>query len=528
MLIGKCPILWGQCNVVEDALRVGRYRDVFLHQWSIYDRSGRMIEDSGFFRAFPDHVSVGGPLTVDPPVGAPCLPDRDIFWLGLFQEHVGHFLVGTLSRLWALAQHADGATRIAYVGSAEPEALFGIEYIRLCLEALGVRQEQLLRVEGPMRFPCLTIAEPSFVENFSAAPIYGRMMRAIGDRLVGEPPSEIEPAVDVWLSKALITSGNRIVVNESALTDALARHGFVVEHPERLGFLDQLRFWSRSRLAMGFSSSAFHTTAFRGGQQICTISNNIAASSNQALLDRVCGNRSLFLQVFEGLREEVSTTAGFVSQMVISDPVKMADELARIADAFRARRISPQTSSNVPRHLWKARSGPMAFANDMSGQGERSVKRVDGRITSWEIGWKHVRSICAVTLSDRAGSTDVGSVSIRVSGDCRAWTAFSSADAAEVRADGPGATVLTYRVGNFVPARFLRIEISAGAGLDVGEIAVFGERLDPEVGLPDALMRAVLAQRAKSRSSKAIARVVGGTLERLGALIPRRLNGRRP
>lgn len=516
MMLAKCPILWGRCNVVEEALRVVRYRDVFLHHWSIYDRSGRMIEDSGFFRAFPDHTSVGGPLRIEPPAAPPCMPEGEVFWLGLFQVHFGHFLVGTLARLWALAQHADAATRIAYVGTAEPDALFGHDHVRLCLEALGVRQEQLVRVEGPMRFPSLTIAEPSFVENFSASPVYGRMMRGIGDRILGEAAAETGPSADLWLSKALIASGNRTIVNETELTEALAAHGIATVHPERLGFADQLRLWSRTRLAMGFSSSAFHTTAFRGERQLCTLSNNLAASSNQALIDRVCGNRSLFLHAIDGLREEESTVPGFAVSMVIADPAWMAAELARIADAFRDGRISPQASARVPRRLWTIPSGPAPFGEDMAGQGAVKVRRRNGRITRWQIGWKAVRSVNAITVRDRAGSARKAALSVQVSGDAVTWNTVSGPDAIEARPDGPHATAFTFRSGYPLPTHFVRIEVMPGSDLDIGEIAVFGERLEPEVGLPDALMHAVLDRRAAGPSPTG---VLSRTLTRIASVV---------
>ncbi|GEP00779.1 glycosyltransferase family 61 protein [Methylobacterium haplocladii] len=525
MMLAKCPILWGQCNVVEDALRVVRHRDVFLHHWSIYDRSGRMIEDSGFFRAFPDHASVGGPLAIEPPAASSCMPGGDVFWLGLFQVHFGHFLVGTLARLWALAQHADGATRIAYVGTDDPEALFRIDYIRLCLEALGVRREQLVRVEGPFRFPSLTIAEPSFVENFSASPAYHAMMRRIGDHVLGGAAAETPPQADVWLSKALIASGNRTIVNEIELTEALARHGVATVHPERLGFAEQLRLWSRARIAMGFASSAFHTTAFRGGQQLCTLSNNLAASSNQALIDRVCGNRSLFLHVIDGLREEPGTVAGFAVAMVIADPAWMAGELARIADAFRAGRISPQAAARVPRPLWPTRSGPAAFGEDMAGQGTVKARRADGRIVRWQIGWEAVRSVNAITVRDRSGTTEPGSFSIDVSGDAVDWVTVSGSDVVEARPDGPDATLFTYRTGCPLPTRFVRIDVLPGTEFDVGEIAVFGERLEPEVGLPDTLMHSVLALRATGGPTARIVRTLSGALARIGALVLRRRAG---
>lgn len=450
------------------------------------------------------------------------MPDGDLFWLGLFQVHFGHFLVGTLARLWALAQHTDAATRIVYVGADDPEALFRHEHVRLCMEALGIGRERLLRVEGPMRFPALTIAEPSFVENFSASPAYHAMMRRIGDRVLGGAPAATAPQADLWLSKALTASGNRTIVNEPELSDALARHGIATVHPERLGFADQLRLWSRARVALGFAGSAFHTTAFRGGQQLCTLSNNLAASSNQALIDRVSGNRGLFLHVIDGLREERSTVEGFSVSMILADPAWIAGELARIADAFRAGRVSPQASRRIPRPLWPMQMGPAAFGSDMVAEGSVTERRADGRIAGWQIGWEAVRTVNVITIRDHSGSTRSGSFTIAVSGNAVDWVTVSTPGVVEARPDGPGATLFSFRAGCPQPTRFVRIVVLPGEDLDIGAIAVFGERLEPEVGLPDALMHAVLALRASGRPPARIARALAGALGRIGALMPRR------
>lgn len=518
--------MWGQCNVIEDDLRVVQHRDVFLHHWSIYDRGGRMIEDSGFFRAFPDYASVGGPFTVEPPANPPCMPDADLFWLGLFQDHFGHFLIGTLARLWALAQHADAATRIVYVGALEPDELYARDYIRLCLEALGIRREQLVRVAGPMRFPALLIAEPAFVECFSASPVYHAMMRGIATHVLGGTERDAAET-DVFLSKALIASGNRSILNEAELTDELAREGVVIKHPERLGFADQMRLWSRTRLAMGFSGSAFHTSVFRGGQSLCTLSNNLAASANQALIDRVSGNRSLFLQAVDGLREEASSANAFSVSLIIADPKWMAGELLRVAEAFRAGRLSPQTYAPSARRLWATRSGPMPFGTDLSPRGSRRALERGGRASHWQVGWKNFRVVNAVRVSERNASGSMpaeptGPFSVQVSGDGTEWHTMPDPSTLDAKSAASGRPVFTWLSGYPMPARFVRIEVAPGNGFDIWDVAVLGEAMEPELGLPDALMRSMLDRRARKRLGGRIVRLAASAFARLAAILSRR------
>ena len=516
MLFAKCPRLLGQCHVVEDALRVRTARDVSLEHWSLYDRSGRMIRDSGFFRGVPEYQSVGGPLGIDPRPDAPCLPPAEYFWLGYFQTHFGHFLVGTLSRLWAWSQHADAATKLVYVGELDPPDLLAIPYVRACLGALGVREDQLLRVSGPLRFPAIRVAEPAFVENFSIAPAYDRMMRGIAAVLLRDAGDGGTPHGLSYLSKARVTAGNRIIVNEDALTDRLAAHGFRIEHPEQATFLDQIRHWSRAECSVGFSGSAFHTSAFVGNAAMCTISNNLLASSNQAMIDRVAGNRGLFLHPIGGLTEAVSTIGGFHDAIVIRDPAWMADELMRIVEGFRRREIAPQTVSRRPRREWAAMPPETPFGLDLTERGvaRTTTTAAGGRASAWQIrlGAPYaVNEIHVHGRGDPAATASACPVSIAVSLDGGHWTPVYRSGAAIDSHGDREVGVLRWRTAFLTLARFVRVEVDPGSGFELDRVALTGERPDPalvppiyRVGLAPPSRR-VIARRLARRPRLALA-----------------------
>lgn len=514
MLLAKCPRLVGQCNVVTDPLRLRSWTDVSVAHYSLYDRSGAMVPDSGFFRGIPTYQSVGGPLSVENLPDAPVMPDGDYLWLGHIISHFGHFLVGALARLWAWDRTADAALRLVYAGSEEPDALFRIEHVRLCFEALGIGPERLLRVASPARFPRITIPEPSFVENFSVAPAYGATLRAIADRIV---PAGGRMADDrlIYLSKARIRSGNRLIHNENELSEALARHGFETVHPEQLSFPEQIRLWSTARCATGFAGSAFHTSGFVGRRRLVTIANTLEASSNQALIDRIVGNESLFVHPIHGLNEDVSTVPGFHDAIVIQDPRWLADGIARAADGLLSGRTRPQSVVQRPRETWTDRPPATSFGEDVA----RHAAPTRAGATTWTVELPEIAAVNEIAVSvDARTADDPGDgppLSIGISGNGTEWFDPCGCEPPMLVEGEPHPSRIVWRTPFLTLTRFVRIE--ASAGLSIREVELIGENAEWELGLPDGEWRTAPQRRRLSGRLRAVLAGLRSRYARLAA-----------
>ncbi len=84
--------------------------------------------------------------------------DGRFTYLGDVVEHFGHFVVGSLSRLWALPE--GGATPLLYHGAQDPERLGRLGFLEPMLGSLGLRLEGLRNFRAPVRLGTTVGASP--------------------------------------------------------------------------------------------------------------------------------------------------------------------------------------------------------------------------------------------------------------------------------------------------------------------------------------------------------------------------------
>jgi hypothetical protein len=165
----KCDRVFGEINIRADH-PIQHFKNVIVDDWAVYDSARRIIPESGYYRGIPSLTALrGAPFTGYHPARVRnSLPDAPYFYLGHIAHHFGHFIVGTLSRLWPFCGFLPTGTPILYYGPP-PAELFETEYVRACFDALGITQDQMIRIDGktPLRVANITIADSAFYENFS-------------------------------------------------------------------------------------------------------------------------------------------------------------------------------------------------------------------------------------------------------------------------------------------------------------------------------------------------------------------------
>jgi hypothetical protein len=508
MIFAKCPRLYGEANVLKGALAVETYRDVILDQWALYDRSRRIIDDSGYFRGVPHYSSIlGNPVTnYDPLRVSDCMPDQDFFWLGPFHLHFGHFLVCTLARAWAIAVHAQPGTPIVYVGGVSPKRLFAIEFIRECMESFGITENRLIHASGPVRFPRITVAAPAFTENHSVHPVYFKTLRLIADRLGVSSTTGSERDLPVYISKEKVSSGVRTIVNESDMTRILQDHGIEVAFPETLSFRDQLRFWAHQRIMFGFASSAFHMSAFFGNRRLCTISQDASVGSNQVLLDLIARNESLYLYPPDGFKR-LGKTEHFGDSIAIKDPARMAKDIVRVAEGYgQSRTIQPQRLAPEPRTLCQTASIDDPFGTNVTQLGvatQSSTYHIDegwsrtasgaisGQLTGyyqshteielqpwWQVELPEVIALYEVRVFNRcdnpAAQSRLDRLRILLSLDGTVWETVVEREA-EGSIGGLRGEPYRWLAPSRTTTRFVRLQIPSTTYLHLDQVEIFGE-----------------------------------------------------
>ena len=327
-VLHRCPFVFGELGRLGDQLRITSHQDALLVDWALYDARRQLIADSAYYRAVNGMEVLGGQpdTTIVPARATHRLPPGRYFWLGPLHLHFGHFLVSSLSRLWALERLDPGDFTFLYTGGLPPAEMLGsYGFIRDCFAALGITANRLQQVLGPLGIPNVTVAEPSFVENFGASAAYARTLRRIREALVPDAADNVR-AAPVYVSKKRMTQGIRTISNEDSVTDILRAAGVEIAFPDMLPFPQQIRFWCENQVVAGFSGSAFHMAGFSGGKRLCTVFGYTAASSNQIAIDSLVGNGHLHLHAGTHMRA-LGATDQFADVLSITDPEDFAREL---------------------------------------------------------------------------------------------------------------------------------------------------------------------------------------------------------
>ena len=509
MIFAKCPRLYGEANLLPGTPSIETHTDVVLDQWTLYDRSRRMIPASSFHQGIPTYAARGGPPITEfaPSRVRHRLPDGDYLWLGPFHPHFGHFLLSMLARAWAVRGHLGPAARIVYVGGPDPEGLFKIEFVRECLTALGIAQEQVLQVNGPAWFPRITVPAMSFVENHSIFSTHMDTLRQIagpadrhGTNLIDAP---------VYISKEKVASGVRSIINEPELTSALLKRGVEVACPETLPFQQQLEFWRNRQTVIGFASSALHMSALFQHKRLCTISHDGFAYSNQVLLDLASGNQNIHVCAIGSLVSR-GASAAFSDTIEIQDVERFADGVAELAQRCRVQRaVSPQRLAAEPRTLSQTAFVDEPFGTNLARTGtatQSSTYQIDeghnrtaegalsGRLTGsyqcatrcesepwWQVELPGPCSLYEVRVFNRCDNpvaqARLTNLSVLLSQDGLDWTLAATRTGTDL-VGGYHGQPYRWLAPPGTTARFVRLKVPGMTYFHVDQVEVFGEHVE--------------------------------------------------
>ncbi|QCE32523.1 glycosyltransferase family 61 protein [Acetobacteraceae bacterium] len=103
--------------------------------------------------------------------------------MGDVKQHYGHFLIGALSRIWALPSLDRKKLRLVFNGQPNKEALFTQPYMREIWSILGLSSENVSFFSEGILFKKIDVPASSFEENSHAHQVYSEMMKAIGHQI---------------------------------------------------------------------------------------------------------------------------------------------------------------------------------------------------------------------------------------------------------------------------------------------------------------------------------------------------------
>lgn len=305
--------------------------DAFTHRrFGLFGADGFLLPGAGK-QPGPDGVPNGAaPFSAVSRQGLPCA-DGPFFYMGLFTSHYGHFIIDTLTRLWAWAQFAPRRPKILIHGRQPAANFFAAPFIREVFAALGLGPEDFVSFDTPMRLGEVIIPHPAFAELNHTHTAFARFMNDLGARLCPGPAVRVDRPV--YLTKKNVTSGVSHFVNEAAFAERLARAGVEVIAPETLSLAEQVVLFRTRAVVSGLIGSAFHTSAFAPPSRLVMLNYHRTLWTNQLLLDQANGNEALYLYDTEESRH-LGSNEHFMNRFEMADPVGLAEDFLRRLDSF--------------------------------------------------------------------------------------------------------------------------------------------------------------------------------------------------
>jgi len=274
--------------VVE--LTVTRLEDVvFVPGYAcLYDLAGHRIDVSM-------HLRDGRPLRrVTPRIDVPDDLRRittPVVFGGHLPKHFGHFILESLSRLWAYTTHElDG------VPLAHSRTVFHTHERELLKATLRPHGAPLLALTEPTLLSAALVPDQGIELGHDYHPAMLAVYDTIREELTG--PARSSDDTPVYLSRTRLPGHLRATLGERDLEQRLARRGVRILHPQELALEEQLRVVAGARTVIGLEGTALHLTLFRALEGARTLAlSNRRPEINQLRVDRLRGAENVHLRV---------------------------------------------------------------------------------------------------------------------------------------------------------------------------------------------------------------------------------------
>jgi capsular polysaccharide biosynthesis protein len=163
---------------------------------------------------------------------------------GYLIPHFGHFLLESLSRLWAAHQHPE--LPLVWCGSSRYTT-----WQREILELLGIRND-FIHVDQVTRVEKLLLPSPGYVIQTTFHESHAKFLSVVD-------PSPIQHGRKCWVSRSMIPVGTADrLERERDLESQLLARGWSIFRPEEFSIIEQLRYLSSCEVIAGIPGSAFH------------------------------------------------------------------------------------------------------------------------------------------------------------------------------------------------------------------------------------------------------------------------------
>lgn len=261
----------------------------------LYDLEGRRIEEASVRMLSDDAPALRKQNLHKRLSGVVSLPDRfdvveeTVLFGGYLMKHYGHFIIESMSRLWARDLFPDLPILFTSPRKWRQPPPYGTDV----LTALGL-QQRILLVDEPTIFRDVVCPATSFEYRWKAFSV------------ADEPHTEVAKALatanarswrqPVYLTRSGLADDLRKSEAEPELEAELASRGFDVVRPEELSLGEQISLFEQAPLIVGTLGSALHTALFSRSTSILATLNWGRGFEHYLLVDGVKKHTSYYLK----------------------------------------------------------------------------------------------------------------------------------------------------------------------------------------------------------------------------------------
>lgn len=187
------------------------------------------------------------------------LPQKKVsgrfLYAGMMQNrHFGHFLIESLSRLWATTEISRLEGVVFILRSPQAEIA---QFAKILIE-LFLQDIPIYVVQEPTQFEKLVVSEQIcqarqgiLLKHDVFEPLFGKFRSAFQGQTTSYPNK-------VYVSRSKLNGNEGLVLAERILEKSLELEGYTVIHPQELSVNEQLNFYTNAEKLIFSDGSAFH------------------------------------------------------------------------------------------------------------------------------------------------------------------------------------------------------------------------------------------------------------------------------
>lgn len=291
-----CPVAEASLPVIHELRDVISVKSVA----GLHDREGRRIDEAAVRTVSADappplreKMLKGDPLEIAvPPAKQLDVIEEPVLFGGYLMNHYGHFIIESMSRLWARDRFPDLPIVFTRQGKWRNTPGYGDDVI----DALNLR-DRIRLIDKPTMLRQAICPGTAFEYRWRAFAVADEPHLSVAKNL--KTRSRRVWSRPAYLTRSGLPDNLRKSGTEPALEAELAQRGFDIVRPEELSLAEQIELFEQAPLIVGTVGSAMHTALFSRSSGALAVLNWGRGFEHCMLVDSVKAHSSYYMKSME-------------------------------------------------------------------------------------------------------------------------------------------------------------------------------------------------------------------------------------